>query len=448
MRLAAIACLIGVCLSLQTNQVQTSVPALEGSYLIKINALPRYRVPGGVEIEVKAIAYIGEQSSNIRYFENQPIWRCRAIELPWRNISQASLSQHIFARVKINPLKKTETSPYRQSLRLKGYSATCDITHASMPLDSPSYTSLVRNFLANLVRTEIGDSESAGLFLGMTLGVRDGITDQLEEAFRKTSLAHLLVLSGYQITLVALTLQHILRKLLIFYSTSGRFLIVVDCIALSPAYLLTLISGCETAALRAAIALSLTTISTHHEHATNFLGLTSCTFLITLLLTPNAPYDLSSLLTFGALFGICLGAACPGKFRIVNSMNVLLYCSITTTLLSTIYFKTFCIGALFFNAVFATALSFISCNLGLLAILLLSIRSIFGGLLLRLTTLVLDGSATIISTLAESPLAAWQLTQKTTILISLCLFIPLILRTSRCLEHYLLSHALYPLAAK
>ena len=438
--------LIGIGLATQlTNTINYAELLDQHSYLVRITSLPRYRVPGSVELDLIPIARIDTQPSYrfSKLDQSQEI-SCRAIELPWRNISKLSSGQIFIARLKINPLTPNESSPYRQALWRHGYAATCEITHSTKALSPETYTDQARSILAQRVRQHLGDNQTSGLLLGMALGMRDGITNHLEQAFKNTGLAHLLVLSGYQVTLVAFGVRSITRRTLLIFSTDGTYLLLADLFGLVAAIVLTVFTGLEAAALRAVVALLIAVHAIRNNRRATLGGITLATLLVTTATFPTTPFDLSSLLTFGALLGITLGAARPAKLKAASYALVLLYCSLTTSLLCTIYFKTFCPAAFIFNAIFAPLLSTISCNIGIPAILLVLANCPLGASIMICSANIIQFCADLIQYLGNSPLAAWQLDRGSSVMVASFIALPLMHRFSRCLEYYLLSRGIYP----
>jgi len=441
-----IALLIGNGLIIQLGGTTNNSELIDqSSYLLKVKALPRYRHPGGVDLDLLALARIDKHPAyHLVALRDPQLISCRAVELPWRNIATVGYGQEFIARLKIKPLDQFELSPYRKALRRRGYTATCEISHSTVALTELDTVERVRSLLAQLVRKHVGDNETSGLFLGIALGLRDAISDKLEDAFKRTALAHLLVLSGYQITLVAFGVRALLRRAILILSHSGSFLIIADLSGLVAAVGLTILTGIESAALRAVVALSITLVAIGCDRHATLGGLTIATLLVTSILSPITPFDLSSVLTFSALLGITLGAARPTRLKFVGLLQILLFCSLSTSVVSAFYFKTFCACALLFNGIFAPLISLISCNLGIPALILTLIGCPFAASILKISAQFLKVCADVIEFLADSPLAAWELSQGGSLLVGCLLLAPLVFRFSRCLEYYLLSRANYP----
>lgn len=139
------------------------------------------------------------------------------------------------------------TFEYKDYLQSKGISAI--MGNASMSTVSVGRVSMGR--LATMLRFYIADTFSRyvsfpvdGIVSGMLVGYQGGIPDSLQDLFRTTGVLHVLVLSGENITLLAIFLSTIL-KAVPFKARTGisAFAIV----------LVVLVSGSGVAAVRAGI---------------------------------------------------------------------------------------------------------------------------------------------------------------------------------------------------
>lgn len=80
---------------------------------------------------------------------------------------------------------------------------------------NPIIATLLRFKLAFMKRVEVAILEpAAGLGEGLLLGVKQALGEELEAAFRKTGIIHIVVLSGYNIMLVVLFVMYILGHFL------------------------------------------------------------------------------------------------------------------------------------------------------------------------------------------------------------------------------------------
>lgn len=151
----------------------------------------------------------------------------------------------------------------------------------------------------SLVYSLFPDPE-AGLLAGILLGVQAGIPAGLQEAFRQTGTSHIIVISGFNITIIAGMFTLVFGRLLGRYR--GAIVSAVGII------LYTLLVGANAAVVRAAILGLLTLLG--HLIGRRQAGLNSLTFVagVMAILTPTVLWDVSFQLSFAATLGIMLYA--------------------------------------------------------------------------------------------------------------------------------------------
>jgi len=140
----------------------------------------------------------------------------------------------------------------------------------------------------------------AGLMAGILLGDQSGITPQIQEAFRITGTSHIIVISGFNITIIVALFAFLFTRLL--GMRRGAIVTAIGII------LYTLMVGANPAVVRAAILgmLMLLGILIGRRQ----VGLNSLVFVAALmaLLTPFVLWDVSFQLSFAATLGIMLYA--------------------------------------------------------------------------------------------------------------------------------------------
>ncbi len=140
----------------------------------------------------------------------------------------------------------------------------------------------------------------AGLLAGILLGVQAGISPALQEAFRQTGTSHIIVISGFNITIIAGLFTLVFSRLLGRYK--GAIAAAIGII------LYTLLVGANAAVVRAAILGLLTLLG--HLVGRRQAGLNSLTFVagVMAVITPTVLWDVSFQLSFAATLGIMLYA--------------------------------------------------------------------------------------------------------------------------------------------
>ncbi len=140
----------------------------------------------------------------------------------------------------------------------------------------------------------------ASLLAGILLGEQAGISAELQEAFRLTGTSHIIVISGFNITIIAGMFTFMFSRLLGRYKGSVAAAIGI--------ILYTLLVGANAAVVRAAILGLLTLLG--HLIGRRQAGLNSLTFVagVMAIITPTVLWDVSFQLSFAATLGIMLYA--------------------------------------------------------------------------------------------------------------------------------------------
>jgi competence protein ComEC len=138
----------------------------------------------------------------------------------------------------------------------------------------------------------------ASLIVGIVLGVQSGIPQKVQEAFRLTGTSHIIVISGFNITIIAGLFTFLFSRLL-----GRRKGAVVAAIGI---IFYTLLVGANAAVLRAAFLGMLTLLG--HQLGQRQVGLNSLAFIAAVMafFTPAVLWDVSFQLSFAATLGIML----------------------------------------------------------------------------------------------------------------------------------------------
>jgi competence protein ComEC len=140
----------------------------------------------------------------------------------------------------------------------------------------------------------------ASLMAGILLGVEAGIPQTVQEAFRLTGTSHIIVISGFNITIIAALFALLFSRML--GKGKGAFVAAIGII------LYTLLVGANAAVVRAALLGLLTLLG--RQFGRRQVGLNSLAFTGALmaLVTPRVLWDISFQLSFAATLGIMLYA--------------------------------------------------------------------------------------------------------------------------------------------
>lgn len=160
----------------------------------------------------------------------------------------------------------------------------------------------VQNWLGNLRQQVMRaaahnlNSESAAIVMGMLIGHKEQLPPAVETAFRKSGLVHILVVSGFNLTIIALGVGVLARWF-------GRR--KIDIAALALIWLFCLLVGATAAVTRAGVMASLMIAA---RLSGRFAGGTSSLLLATIIMSVINPwqlfYDVGFQLSVAATFGV------------------------------------------------------------------------------------------------------------------------------------------------
>jgi competence protein ComEC len=162
----------------------------------------------------------------------------------------------------------------------------------------------VRDWFGGLVRQVIGEPE-VDLGMGYLMGQRRSLPDSLVEVLKITGLTHIVVASGYNLTV----LVRFSRRLFIRVS---RFAALFLALVLIISFIM--VTGVSPSMLRAGLVSVLSLLAWYYGrkfHPINLLILVATT---TLLLSPSYIFDLGWLLSFGSFVGVMIFAPLLGAY--------------------------------------------------------------------------------------------------------------------------------------
>jgi len=201
------------------------------------------------------------------------------------------------------PLENEDFS-YREYLANQGIYSTISYPTISLVAQGKGNLFLsaiyaLRDRALSLLYRLLPDPE-ASLMAGILLGVESGIPAEVQEAFRLTGTSHIIVISGFNITIIAAFFTLLFRRLL-----GERRGAVVSGLAI---IFYTILVGANPAVVRAAILGMLTLLG--HQVGRRQAGLNSLAIIAAVMAfaTPTILWDVSFQLSFAATLGIMLYA--------------------------------------------------------------------------------------------------------------------------------------------
>ncbi len=413
-----LALVVGLVQSLSTFHITLPSLSEQKPYLARVVSEPRRPKPGGVRLELEVLGeYVAhEQGFQIRELAKPPKYDCKAIDLPWRNISSVEKGDSLVLRASFNNLKAASAAmlSYDGKLLREGFSGECNIRYATPPhSQNDDKLKAARRTILFRVKSLLGNGEKAGLFLSMSLGFRDLISRGTEESFKRLGLSHLLVFSGYQVLVFygsVVFLCGLLARFM-FSRTAGAWLRLSQIVSLKKLFvflgivvsaILVGIVGLEASSMRAIIAATLLLISLVSERSLNLWNGIVCALLALSCIWPCSILDPGVELTFAALAGIALGSSELGSAW-MRYCKTILCVWLTTTPVVLAWFGNISFMSVPANLILAPAFTFLSCNLGLGALVLNFMGLDLQGVLLRLAGRALESLSALSRILADLP---------------------------------------------
>ncbi|MEZ4754313.1 MAG: ComEC/Rec2 family competence protein [Bdellovibrionota bacterium] len=347
----------------------------EESFFGKVISEPRFRRPGEIEILIEVYAYKDFDGTKIFLKNNKFKSLCKGVDLPWKNLTGVSPNSDLVFTANFKTLSP-EISPfsYTNTLLRKGISSTCKIRLSTKPqLRSAELVYTLRTKLRNLITSSLGNNERAGLLMSMAFGIRDTLSSQTEEVFRRTGLAHLLVVSGYQVSIFFIASVFICGSLLLRMQlafNSGYAKLISYGLSLISGFCFVALVGFDDSALRALVGLVLYVFAVICEKGQKKYQLLAASALVMVVFWPGCWLGPSFQLTYAALVGIYLGMRKGSEFSFSSYLTANILASFFTAIVSGFWFSQVSFLGLILNPLFGSLASFISCKIGILALCL------------------------------------------------------------------------------
>lgn len=352
----------------------THPPPLAGAdvqLLLQIDEVPRRRVPG--ELVFVGRDLLGDRGALIR---------CRAVDLPWRALSSVSRGDIVWVRGPLQGVSRP-FNPFSWDgwLWRRGISGEMKVLFASKPLyRSSKFFDRIRERTIAAVSSVTHEERGGSLFLSMALGVRDVLSPPVEALFMTLGLSHLLVVSGYQVSLVFAVVFSILSGFggALRASIGARNGSIAASLIFSAAYVFAI--GAEMSSVRALLAAVCVCVSLILNRRHGFAQRLLVTLLCMHIVWPWAIFELGVVLTFAALVGIGIGSVLGSGSRWRSLVWVTISVWSLTSLVTVIWNGSLSWSGLLLNLALATPWSIINCTVGV-AGLGLTLLGIPGGAL-------------------------------------------------------------------
>ncbi len=337
--------------------------------LVKLEASPKVQKVRDLQLSFQVI----DPGSDLQLVKNARLF-CQSVSLVDNNANLLEAKQHYLISGQFEPLSLNADNAYERNLILRGYQGKCRINYLA-PLRVTNRSAIQRvkdRILFQAVSNNIID-DSQALFLSMSIGFDAQLSLSQIQTFKELGLAHLLVVSGFQVTLIFYFIQVIFLKILLISRwLASHFNLAAwsSCVAIIVSYHYALLVGFDSASTRAVIALVLLVVTKVLDRNVSFQNVILSTFFIDLILNPYCYRQPGSQLTYFALLGIALGHQ-PGLGTIANLIRVNFCTTISTGIISIIWFNQFYLVTFFANLLIAPIATLVSCQLGFIALILL-----------------------------------------------------------------------------
>ncbi len=337
----------------------------DGVILARVVNEPRRPKPGEIIFEVEALRAPG-----------RPQLRCRAIDLPWRNSSDLLRGDVVWIRGEMTPVERS-LNPFSWQgwLWRRGVASECRARYVSKAIErNQGWFSRAREWIHDLVDSRVEDSQGSGLFLSMALGYHDLLSTQVEGAFMRLGLTHLLVVSGYQVSLMFGFVFAVISYVIGVVRIGGlrvRAGVAVASFIFATAYVCFI--GAEMSSVRALVAAACISATIITERNTSFAQRWGVALLAMQLIWPWCAFDIGVILTFAALLGIGLGSEFGSRSKLTSLLSVTVCVWIMTSLVVIVWQGMFSPIGLLLNLVIAAPWSIINCVGGLLGLCALMI---------------------------------------------------------------------------
>jgi len=420
----------------------------ESFVLMRVLEPPRYPQIGRLSLVGEVLQKLSFESDGARVW--QPLLEgkklsCKGVLLPWKNSSELRQGSIFYAHIITNPLGDS-SSPfsYEMRLRLRGISGECKLVHVSEPIDTgPDVSERVREYIFDRIDSKLGNGERSGLLQSMAFGKRDVLSVSTEQAFKDAGLAHLLVVSGYQVVMVyhfIVAIAALISRLVMLCTGRAFVTKIGSFVALIFTGIFAVLTGLEGPTIRACLAIVATVIARKWERGGSMLHSILLSLLFIAAIWPGTYFEVGMQLTYSALLGICLGISKKRGSILLDYLAICFYTSVTTSIIVAVWFERFSPMSFILNPIIVPLAGMVSCKGGLVSLLLMLSGVDDEGICLEWVSDALQLFLEGVRIAAAIPGAAFEVTGlNRTILLSVLILTVLLTALKRVME-FLRSH--------
>ncbi|HEY6171794.1 MAG TPA: DNA internalization-related competence protein ComEC/Rec2 [Candidatus Kapabacteria bacterium] len=174
----------------------------------------------------------------------------------------------------------------------------------------------LRKYVSAVLSSAISNSTASGFVEAVLIGADNSLPPETWQEFNRAGLTHILVVSGFNLGLVALFIYYLLRLLRI----RSRVLRSTITLAIVITYLLVIGGG--PSILRATIVVVVFLSARIFERKTDLLNITAAAACINLVINPNELFNVGFQLSYGAVFSLAVIAPQLDRLFLSDSNNV------------------------------------------------------------------------------------------------------------------------------
>lgn len=173
------------------------------------------------------------------------------------------------------------------------------LTHR-VEVPNKSAAESVHTYVSGVLSSVIADTLAQGLLKAVLIGESNTLPPETWQEFNRAGLTHILVVSGFNLGLVALCVYYLLRLLRI-HSRIVRSMITLLIVV---SYVL--VVGGQPSILRAAIVVFIFLAARVFERKPDLLNITAAAACINLIINPNELFNIGFQLSYGAVFSLAV----------------------------------------------------------------------------------------------------------------------------------------------
>ena len=372
--------LLGVVLGIATGIVRVVLHPAEwgstdGQVLVRIEGRPTRRVPGEVTFVGREV--LGKSARALR---------CRSVDLPWRHGSELEQGDVVWVRGSIVPLVRP-LNPFSWDgwLWRQGVSGEMKTLFVSRPFKrEESVVDALRRKIRDLVLTATDDSRGGALFLSMALGERDVLSSHVENAFKGVGMSHLLVVSGYQVSLIFGVVFGLCMQIRKVFGANIYLRNIATWCSFGCCFGYVVLVGAEMSSVRALVAAGCLCVALVIDRSHRFAQRWATALLLMQVIYPWALCEVGVVLTFAALAGIGMGGTLGGRRLLATYAWVNVSVWMMTSTVTLLWNGSISVWGVVLNLVLAAPWSIWNCAVGGAALLLAATSPTHGSSLLWL----------------------------------------------------------------